>query len=210
MSLPFVTPPAPSSKRFIGNQESGVLEFEVCGGLTVGESATISELLASQQSAFVRGAQIADAIAKAESISLTEAFSICEKAISGLALEPEADRIRVQHAERIEQLAQSYAKAGQRNMEASVTALIRHRLNQPQWSMEDTHGLKRVLFQGIWQLVLDEQAAEEIASAPMTEDELGKPLRASGAQRKRTGKPSSMTSAMHSQVSSTAPALSAS
>lgn len=207
MTLPFVTPPAPSRKRLIGNQESGVLEFEVRGGLTVGESATISELLASEQSAFVRGAQIADAIAKEESISLTEAFSICEKAISGVALEPEADRIRVQHAERIEQLAQSYAKAGQRNMEASVTALIRHRLHQPQWSMADTQGLKRVLFQGIWQLVLDEQAAEEMTSAPVTEDELGKPLRASGAQRKRTGKPSSTTSAMDSPVSSTAAAL---
>ena len=205
--LPFVHAPCAATSRRIGNERCGILEFPVRGGLTVAESAAVAELLAGEQSSFVRGAQIADAIAKEESISLSEAFSICEKAISGAPLEPEADALRIKHAERIQQLAETYAKAGQRNMEASVTALIRHRLDLPAWSINDTRNMDRVLFQGIWQLVLDEQAAEEMPIAPVTEDELGKPPLASGPPRKRTGKPSSTTSPMPSPASSTAPAL---
>lgn len=205
--LPFVQPPAPTTTRRVGNDHCGILEFPVRGGLTVGESSTIAELLASEQSAFVRGAQIADAIAKEEAISLTEAFSICEQAVSGAVLEPEADAIRVKHADRIQQLAESYAKAGQRNMEASVTALIRHRLALPEWSLADTQAMDRALFQAIWQLVLDEQAAENMASAPVSEDELGKPQRANGSPKRRTGRPSSTTSPMPSPASSTAAAL---
>lgn len=205
--LPFVCEPARSSTRRIGDERCGILEFTVRGGLTVGESATIAELLAGEQSSFVRGAQIADAIAKEESISLTEAFSICEKAISGVTLEPEADALRIKHADRIQQLAETYAKAGQRNMEASVTALICHRLDLPQWTIADTRKMDRVLFQGIWQLVLDEQAAEDMPSKPVSEEDLGKPLPANGHSSKRTGKRSSMTLPMPSQDSSIAAPL---
>ena len=205
--LPFVQPPAPTRIRRIGNDSTGILEFTVRGGLTVAESATVAELLAGEQSSFVRGAQIADAIAKEEAISLSEAFSICEKAISGTALEPEAETLRIKHADRIQQLAETYAKAGQRNMEASVTALIRHRLDLPSWSIQDTRGMDRVLFQGIWQLVLDEQAAEDLPTAAISDDDLGKPQRANGVPRKRTGKPSSTTCATDSQASSSEPLL---
>ena len=185
--LPFLKPPAPTTKRRIGNEQCGILEVEVRGGLTVGESATISELLANEQSSFVRGAQIADAIAKEESISLSEAFSIIEDAIAGRNLEPAADAIRVKHAERIEEVARVYAKAGQRNLEATVTALIRSRCALPEWSIDETRGLDKVLFDGFWQLAQDEQAAEDLPSAPPTEEELGKPPQEPGKSRKRTG-----------------------
>lgn len=191
--LPFITPPAPRSLRKIGNQQVGVLEVEVRGGLTVGESATISELLAAEQSAFVRGAQIADAIAKEESISLTEAFQLIENAIAGRSLEPEADAIRLRHAEQIAEVARVYSKAGLMNMEATVTALVRSRCNLPQWTLEDTRAMDKPLFDGIWQLAQDEQAAENLPSSPPTEDELGKqqPVKVTG--NKRTGHSSSGT-----------------
>lgn len=185
--LPFLKPPAPTTKRRIGNEQCGILEVEVRGGLTVGESATISELLANEQSSFVRGAQIADAIAKEESVSLSEAFSIIEDSIAGRILEPAADAIRLKHAERIEELGRVFAQAGQRNMEASVTALIRYRLGQPDWSLEQTRQLDRALFQGLWQLILEEQEAETLTVAPVSEEELGKPPQASGKPRRRTG-----------------------
>jgi hypothetical protein len=50
-----------------------------------------------------------------------------------------------------------------------------------------------VLFTGLWQLAMDEQAAEELQSEPMTEEELKKPPPADGSPRKRTGKQSSGT-----------------
>ena len=198
--LPFLQPPAPTTKRRIGNEHCGILEVEVRGGLTVGEAATISELLADEQSSFVRGAQIADAIAKEEGITLSEAFAICEGAIAGRTLEPAADAIRLKHAAVIDDLARVFAQTGQRNMEASVTAMIRYRLGQANWSMDDTRQMDRVLFQGLWQLVLDEQEAENLPVSPVTDEELGKQPLETGKPRKRTGAPSSTTSPTPTQV----------
>lgn len=191
MMLPFITPPAATTTRQIGNAKSGILEVVVRGGLTVGESATIAELLATEQTAFVRGAQIADAIAKEESISLTEAFQIIEGAISGRPLEEAADAIRLRHAERIADVARVYAAAGQANMTATVTALVRSRCNLPSWTADDTNKMDKALFDGLWQLAQDEQAAEDLPSNPPTEEELGKQPPANQRGSKRTGRASS-------------------
>lgn len=192
-SLPFVQAPDAPTMRRLGTAASGILEMPVLGGLTVGESAVVSELLAAEQSAFVKGAQIADAIAKAEEISISEAFSIIENAISGKALEDKAEVIRTRHAAAIEQVARVYAGAGQRNMEATVTALIQCRCNLSDWTVQDTRQLHRALFNAIWALAQEEQEAEAMANEPPTEEDLGKPLPADGAGAKRTGRRSSTT-----------------
>lgn len=192
-SLPFVQAPDTPTMRRVGTPASGVLELPVLGGLTVGESASISELLANEQSSFVKGAQIADAIAKAEEISISEAFNIIEGAISGRQMEQRADEIRTRHAELIQEVAKVYASAGQRNMEATVTALIQCRCDLPQWSLADTRQMHRALFNGIWQLAQEESDAEAMPSEPPTEEELGKQLPGSGGAAKRTGRRSSTT-----------------
>lgn len=186
-TLPFITPPAPTRTKRIGNLQVGELEVEMRGGLTVGESATISELLSSEQSSFVKGAQIADAIAAEEKISLQEAFSIIEKAIGGEQLEPAADVIRIRHATRIDEVAKTYAAAGLLNMAATVTALIRSRLDRPEWTVQDTHNLPKPLFDGLWQVALEEQLAEDTPSEQPSAEELGKPQPAPGKGRRPTG-----------------------
>lgn len=190
-TLPFLVNPAPTEKRKIGNERSGIIEVEVRGGLTVYESATISQLLASEQSAFVEGARMADAIAKEEDISLTEAFAVLESAVTGANLDPATEQMRLRHADRIQQLIEIYSRAGQRNMEATVTALVRSRLGVPEWSIEDTRGMDRALFQGLWQLAQDEQEAEAMPSERPTEETLGKPPAEGGSGAKRTGRKSS-------------------
>ena len=185
--LTFIKPPAPRKTRQIGNDKSGVLEVEERGGLTVGESATISELLAEEQSSFVRGAQIADQIAQEEGISLSEAFAIVEKSISGQELEEKAEAIRIKHITRVEEVAKVYRLAGERNVMATVTALIRSRCGAPEWSLQDTLNLDKALFQGLWQLAQDEQAAEDMPSEPPTAEDLGKPRPERGRGRKPTG-----------------------
>ena len=166
------------------------------GGLTVDEADTISELLADDQSAFVKGAQLADAIATEEGISIAEAFAIIEQAIGGAKLEDAAEAIRLRHADRIEAVVRCYSAAGSRTMNASITAIIRHRLDQPAWSLDQTRKLAQVLRQDIWQLVQDEQAAEGMPENRPTEEELGKRQRGSGRGRRRTGAPSSGACAM--------------
>ena len=189
--LPFITPPAAPTKRRVGNERCGILELEVRGGLTVGESATIAELLAGEQSSFVRGAQIADAIAKEESLSLTEAFQIIESAIGGRTLEPEADAVRLRHAARIDEVGRVFALAGRRDREATVTALIRSRCGQPGWTLAETQNLDQALFDDIWALAREEQDAEDMPSSPPSEEELKKPLPEQPAAKKRPGPKSS-------------------
>lgn len=189
--LPFVQPPAVLSTRQIGNKRSGILELTVRGGLTVGETATIKELVINQASSFLLGAKAADVIAKAENISLVEAFQIIEDACAGRVLEDAANAIRLRHAELIQDVALNLSSAGQLSMEATVTALIRSRLNLPEWSMEDTRTLDQALFEGIWQLAQDEQATEDLPTNPPTEEELGKRQPAPTGSRKPTGRRSS-------------------
>lgn len=191
LDLPYVEAPPSRPPRRVGNAEIGVLELPVLGGLTVAEGETIAELLDNQQTAFVRAAQLADVIAQAESITHSEAFSLVEQAISGLPLEPDAEVLRLRYAERIEEVGRVYNADGKRSMVASVTALIRHRLNQPKWMPEDTGRLPRALIAGIWDLVLDEQAAESMPSSPPDEEAIKKQPPASGAARRRTGRRSS-------------------
>lgn len=202
MSLPFVVPPAAATLRRVGTPSTGILEIEVRGGLTVAEAAEINVLQANEESSFTKGAQIADAIAKAENISLVEAFQLIQDAVVGNSLEPRAEELRVKHSALIEEVARVYAAAGERTMRATVTAMIRCRLSQPGWTMEQTAALPRALFQGLWDLAQEEIAAENNESAPPTEDDLKKPQAGNG-RIPRTGKRSSGISATDSPASGT-------
>lgn len=189
LDLPYAVVPRQHPPRRVGTLDSGILEIPVLGGLTVDESTTITELLADDVSAFVQGAQLADAIAQAEQISQPEAFAIIEDVMAGKRLEGQAEAIRLRYAERLEGLATVYAGAGERNIRASVTAIVRHRLDMPGWVMPE--GFPRVLLQDIWQLVMDEQAAERLPANKPTDDDLKKQPPVSGKRRERTGRASS-------------------
>jgi hypothetical protein len=202
-TLPFIQPPVAHAPRRVGNANSGILEIPVLGGLTVEESATVTDLLSSEQSAFVEGAQIADGIAVEESISLLEAFELVEASLSGKELEPAAEAIRVKHADAIQRVARIYAASGQRNMDANVTAILRCRLNLPSWGTADTRKLDKTLYSDIWQLVQDEQSAEGREIEPTSEAELKKPSPASGKGMKRTGRKSPSTCSTDSPANST-------
>lgn len=189
--LPFVKAPAATTTRRVGNDQSGILEMAVRGGLTVAESNTISELLSAEESSMVAGAKLADAIATEEQISISEAFQIIESTVAGKTLEPAADAIRLRHAPRIQSIVTLFRNSSQRSAEATVTALIRSRCNLPAWSIADTCGMDRALFDDIWQLALDEQEAEAMPSSPYTEEDLKKPQPETPRTQKRTGTKSS-------------------
>lgn len=189
LDLPYAVKPRQHPPRRVGTLDSGILEIPILGGLTVDESTTITELLADDVSAFVQGAQLADAIAQAEEITQPEAFAIIEDVMAGKRLVGKAEAIRLKYAERLEALASVYASAGERNIRASVTAIIRWRLDRPGWVMPPK--FPRVLLQDIWQLVMEEQAAERLPANKPTDDDLGKQRPGRGNSRKRTGKASS-------------------
>jgi hypothetical protein len=186
-SLPFITPPAAPTVRLVGNDASGTLELPVLGGLTTDEDGTLQNLLNDDSSAFVKCAQVADAISKAEGITIVEADKLINDVINGEGLEPAAQDLRLRYAEQIERVGHAYVMASHHIRDAMVTTLIRHRLGRPQWSMADTGGLNRRLVSDIMALGQDETAAENLPSRPRTEEELGKPQRGAGSRPPRTG-----------------------
>ena len=200
MSLPWITAPTEQPPRRIGTPASGVLEIPVLGGLTVEEARLIAELTAEDVSAFVLGAQLAEAISTDEEISLLEAFDLVEAVVAGRPLEGASAEIRIRHAEQLQAVASAYAAGGQRQIEASVTAIVRCRLNQPGWTIPPR--FPRVLLDGIWALIREEQAAERLPTAPITEDDLGKPQAADGSPSKPTGRRSSGSSPAPTRASS--------
>jgi hypothetical protein len=181
--LPFVTPPASRKTVKVGNKDTGILEFEVRGGLTVGESAIITRFLGDQQKSLVLAAKVADAIRAAEDISLSEAYELVQRCVSGDDLEEQEEVIRIRHQDKITELLVQYAELGARNMIATVTAVIQGRLNMPDWTEKDTSTMDKTLFQGVWEFAMSEQAAEGNEDSKPSEEELGKPQRGTRAKR---------------------------
>lgn len=204
IDIPWAVAPRQNPPRRVGTLDSGILEIPVLGGLTVDESRAIAELTAEDVSAFVLGAELADVIAQAEEISQVEAFAIIEQAMTGAVLEGKAEEIRLRYAKRLEAVTLAYSRTGQRNIEASVTAIMRERLGLTDWVLPPT--FPRVLLNDIWQLIQDEQAAESLPANRPTEDDLKKRPPANGRRRAPTGPPSSGACAMPSPDSSSEPA----
>ena len=186
-ALPFLTAPVAPTTRVVGNSDSGTLRFPVLGGLTVQEAIVMDELLSAKPNAFVEAAKVAESIAKAEDITLVEAFTVIERAVGGATQEDDAEGLRIKYATNIEQVIRVFAASTQHTTEAAVTAFIRCRLDMPQWSIDDTRKQHRRLLQDIYALYQEEVAAEKVEAAPLTEEELGKPRRATGSRRKPTG-----------------------
>ena len=126
-SLPFIQPPAAPKMRRCGNDQTGILEFPVLGGLTVGESQIISQLSGSQESSLAESARLAQQVAKVEGISLSEAFGVIEKALSGTLDDPKQIELVERHQEVIDRLRVFFAQQGIKTQTATVTALIRCR-----------------------------------------------------------------------------------
>ena len=113
--------------RRCGNDQTGILEFPVLGGLTVGESQIISQLSGSQESSLAESARLAQQVAKVEGISLSEAFGVIEKALSGTLDDPKQIELVERHQEVIDRLRVFFAQQGIKTQTATVTALIRCR-----------------------------------------------------------------------------------
>jgi hypothetical protein len=190
--LPYVKPPAVVRPvRQIGNDICGVIEMEVRGGLTVRESDMITDIQDSEESSFVAAAKLSEALAAAENITVSEAFRLIDDTLANRPMEPEARTIQLRNAARIDEIRKVYRRLNRQSSHATVTALIRTRCNRPDWTVEQTAALDGPIFDGIWELALDEQKTEDMPSAPPTEDDIKKQPQDSTTPPKRTGAKSS-------------------
>jgi len=184
-SLPFVQPPAAPKTKRCGNAQSGILEFPVLGGLTVGESKTISKLVGNANAVLMASAKVANRIADAEGITLSEAFNLVESTLNGQALEGKAETAASRNKKDIDELRLLCVEQAETSRRALVVALVRSRLNLPDWSGVDE--MHNVLFNEIADFGLEEQNAEEAEPAePQTEESLKKRPKASRNAKRST------------------------
>lgn len=181
LDLPFVVAPAKRKSERIGTPATGILELEVHGSILVGEAIDIAELMADKEQAIVTASKLAERISVEQSISLLEAYSVVEGAAVGRQLSEPQLEIKAKYLEEITAMARAYIAQGQRRMQASVTALIRHRLDRPAWSLEDTAKLDQPLLEELYAFFERERSGEEPESAaPPSEEELKKRRPGSG------------------------------
>ena len=184
-SLPFAVQPVRRMYR-IGNEDSGIIEMPICGGLLRKEREHIEALTRTDDSLFVLSARSAAKISEAEGISLSEAVEALQG--GGVASGPLME-IRLKHADELQVVIDASLKENHRFKFATITAMMRVRGGMPDWAVEDWEGQPDVIIDGVYALAQLEMAAEPSAQpTPITEELLGKqPLEKSEAPRS-TGK----------------------
>lgn len=182
--LPFVElPAAPATKR-VGDVSTGILEIPVYGDFLVGETSYIEERMSQFESLTVRAAQVAEVIANRESITIGEAYAVVERSLLG-QLESDQDRLLgARYAADIAGLETLFAVTGRHRVDATVTAILRYRLN-PEWTEEDTGRLTRRQREVIYQFAEEERIG--IEAAPMTDEELTEAAKGESKAKKPTG-----------------------
>ncbi len=206
-ALPFLQSPQSLPPVVVGNDASGTLSVPVYGGLTVAESALISDITADDPSSFVEASRIADAIAvsittqrrstdaDAPAFTIVEAFNIIEAALNGATLEPEAEAIRLHHAAQVRQCGEVFKAGARRSSDALVLALLvcRLGLTLDAARAELQRPMHNALYNGLLGVAQREQDAEAMPSSPVTEEELGKPQPETGGAKRLRGTKSSTT-----------------
>jgi len=183
VDLPFVVAPAKPKTKRIGSKATGILELPVLRSLQVAEVIAVSDLTTDQDPAVVVAAKLAQRISAEQHITITEAYSLVESAALGHELSAEQEALRIEYLAEISELTRCWIQRGRDRMLASVTALIRCRLDRPDWSMDDTGRLPQALMEGLFAFFEEErQAAEEPNGAPPSEEEIKKQPPGTGSQ----------------------------
>ena len=174
MVLPFLHKPAEPKVKLCGNELSGVLEFPVYGGLTVGESHIIEQMTATEQPKLVKAAQFSEVVAKRAGISRTEAYNLVQRSVGMQELSEDEAKIMDAYEKEINEQRLFFHALNVRSSDAQVIALVRCRLGLPDW--DDLANMHKALYSDILELSEEEIAAENMpAATPPTEAELGKP-----------------------------------
>lgn len=186
-SLPFAVPPSRRMER-IGNEDSGIIELPVCGGLLRKEREIVEELTRSDEGIYVVSARAAARIAESEGLSLSESLRV----LQGGDMEESMGDIRLRHAELLQDVIKASMLENERHKMATITAMMRVRGGVPDWQLSDWDDQPDVIIDGIYALASAELAAEPKREQRMpTEEELGKSSAASGKPNRSTGKPAS-------------------
>ena len=172
MSLPFVVQPKEPELRRIGTPKTGILEFPVYGGLTVGEQQRINAGSQNKYLANEQLARLAEQISNEQKISLIEAQQLIEN---------NDESVTAKYQGRLIQIGQLIEEQEAKVKAITVKALIQCRLKMPDW--DDLDSMDHKLFDAIWEFALEEKNINPLPSEPMEEEDLKKPPVANGNRK---------------------------
>jgi hypothetical protein len=216
----YVTPPKEHEDRLIKGSDGSSFYMKVFGGLITEELQTSALILEEDEDAFDLAAELSEEIGLAEGIAQVEAYAIIEKAMARKPVEQPEDPkeseeekklqkelekkeldIRLKYAKRIKNLRIVWKNAAQRGTEATVTAMIRSRVETDGvWNIEDTRKLNSDAYSQIVQLLNEEQKPFAKPAEPPSEDDLKKQQEAEGQSTESTGQKSSTNSPRPTQA----------
>lgn len=148
--LPFVVQPRlkPIVER-IGSEESGILEIERRGYLSVAEKAMVDQA-AGEMGDQAEMIEVVRKIARLENRSITDIFQELQDADTG------SDLLN-KYAVEVAAVSSSASIQQQKTRIVASTALIISRID-PEWGVEETMELHPDLLDGLYELFLDEDA----------------------------------------------------
>jgi hypothetical protein len=163
----------------------------ICGGLLRKEREIIEEMMASQAPQYVALAAACKEISDLEGITLSEAWRVLNNADTE---NKDLVSIRIKYADVVTTLTEGLAEETSRRKMATITAMMQVRGGLPEWGLEDWADQPDVIIDGLYQLALEEVAAEpQKDDVPPTDEQLGKSRPDDGDPIASTGTPASGT-----------------
>lgn len=139
--LPFIVAPKAKSKIVkIGNEDTGIIEIEKRGYLTVAEKSFVDSVMQSSD-AVGNIVKLANTVARKKKIQVEKAYNIIISIVGGGDISGVAANVSEEFSEEISQIQSEMVESMQRKAIAAATVLIKSRVNE-EWQLEDTMELQ--------------------------------------------------------------------
>lgn len=162
--LPFKVAPKSRKVETIGNEEIGILELERRNCLLVEEAIVFEQVAKRQRESTLKLYRLAEKISQDLDVSLLEALDLIRQGdIAG-------NETLLRYLPELTALSDGDSTFSLDKAEV-VTATIRCRLGQPDWSLEDTKAMDEPLIDGLFEFVTNEKTGWETPEVDPAEEE---------------------------------------
>lgn len=169
--LPFVVQPRRASRLIkIGSEESGILEIEKRGYLSVSEKFYVSQVTGDDKTLPLM-IGLANKIGKETKKTNRECYDVIAKYLQGEANAKDSEMIEEKFADELQEITTEISRAAATRELACATVLMRSRVDDD-WTTEDTFELHPDILAALAELYQKEEAKEyPEAEEPTAEQE---------------------------------------
>ena len=168
--LPFVVAPkVKTSKVRLGTEETGIIEIEKRGYLSVAEKSFVDSVL-QQSDGVTQIVKLASQIARNRKISVESAYTQVVAAISAEKKTKAQEEIAAEYAGEISEIQAGMIESMGRKSIACTTILIQSRIDSD-WTIEDTMTLQPELLEEFARFYDSEESKEDFVANQISSEE---------------------------------------